>query len=487
MTDRQLTPHQETVFSRLKSFITGNDHQVFLLKGYAGTGKTTLVSFLLKHLDTDAPEVTPVLMASTGRAAKVLNRKTGVEATTVHSHIYEFEGVNDGGAADDEDYSEKTGQLSLTFGVRQPSNDAKNRFLYIIDEASMLSHLESSGDHAARFGSGSMLADFFHFVGKHKVLFIGDPVQLPPPVGKEPFSSALDAPFLRQEYQLAVTEAELRDVIRQQADNPVLALATTLRGFVDRGETTRDWQPVMKNADYGFFTPYTQQLMADRYLAATKTDFASALIITHSNKQTHFLNGIVRAKRYQPDKLHRLQRNELLQVVQNNHLVPLANGDQVLVRDARPLGRSAGFFFLTIKAEDVNTGQVHEVPLLYDFLFDPRANFGAEDFRKLLIDFDRRARRRGLKRKSEGYLDAMREDKFLNALRAKFGYAVTCHKAQGGEWDTVFLNLSQSINVLDPESRYRWLYTAVTRASKTLEPKHIQKSRRGGNKVVHIR
>lgn len=481
MKEIELTPHQQKVFNHLQTFISGNDHQVFLLKGYAGTGKTTLVSFLLKHLTATEPGVTPVLMASTGRAAKVLSRKTGVEATTVHSHIYQFEGVNDGGAAEDQDYNEQTGQLSLTFGLRKLEAEAKDRFLYIIDEASMLSHLESSGDHAARFGSGSMLADFFHFVGQHKVLFIGDPVQLPPPIGKNPFSSALDASFLRQEYQLTVAEAELRDVIRQGKDNPVLALATELRGYVDRGETRRDWQPVMKNPAYGFFAPYTQQLLADRYLAATKNDFSAALIITHSNKQTHYLNGIVRAKRYPPEKLHRLQRNELLQVVQNNHLVPLANGDQVLVRDARPLGKSAGFFFLTIKAEDVNTGQIHEVSLLYDFLLDPRANFDAEDFRKLLIDFDKRARKQGLRRKTEAYLKAMREDKYLNALRAKFGYAVTCHKAQGGEWDTVFLNLSETINMLAPESRYRWLYTAVTRASKTLEPKHI---RNGGGKML---
>jgi predicted AAA+ superfamily ATPase len=487
MKNIRLTPHQQAIFQGLRAFASGSDHQVFLLKGYAGTGKTTLVSFLLEYLKAEEPEVTPVLMASTGRAAKVLSRKTGVAATTVHRHIYQFEGVNDGGAAADEDYSEKSGQLSLTFGLRKYERDATDRFLYIIDEASMLSHLESSGDHAARFGSGSMLADFFHFVGPHKVLFIGDPVQLPPPIGKKPFSSALDAAFLRQNYQLVVAEAELRDVIRQQKDNPVLALATDLRGVVDRGETARDWQEVIKNPTYGFFTPFTQQLLADRYLEATKKNFAAALIITHSNKQTHFLNGIVRAKRYPPEKLHRLQRNELLQVVQNNHLVPLANGDQVLVRDARPLGKSAGFFFLTIKAEDVNTGQIHEVPLLYDFLFDPRANFGAEDFRKLLIDFDRRARGLGLRRKTKAYLDAMREDKYLNALRAKFGYAVTCHKAQGGEWDTVFLNLSETINMLDPESRYRWLYTAVTRASKTLEPKHIWKADKGGKKDVRIR
>ncbi|MBC6995252.1 AAA family ATPase [Neolewinella lacunae] len=486
MSSLQLTPHQQVVFERLQAFISGKEHQVFLLKGYAGTGKTTLVSFLLAHLEASKAGLTPVLMASTGRAAKVLSRKTGVEATTVHGHIYQFEGVNDGGTDEDQDYNEHTGQLSLTFGLRQPDTKTKNRFLYIIDEASMLSHLESSADHAARFGSGSMLADFFHFVGQHQVLFIGDPVQLPPPIGEQPFSSALDAAFLRETYQLKVTEAELRDVIRQEKDNPVLALATELRGYVDRGETRRDWQPVLKNPAYRFFTPFTQEVLAERYLAATQQSFSAALIVTHSNKQTHYLNGIVRARRYPPENLHRLQRNELLQVVQNNHLVPLANGDQVLVRDARPLGKSAGFFFLTIKAEDVNTGDIHEVPLLYDFLFDPRPNFGADDFRKLLTDFDKRARKRGLRRKSEAYLKAMQTDPYLNALRAKFGYAVTCHKAQGGEWDTVFLNLSETINMLDPESRYRWLYTAVTRASKTLEPKHIWQGGKGGKKGVKL-
>ena len=483
-----LTPHQTKVFTALKDFTQQDTNQVFLLKGYAGTGKTTLVSFLLEWLAEEESGITPILMASTGRAAKVLSRKTGVAATTVHSHIYAFEGINDGGAGADDEYDENTKQLTLSFGLRARDEHKKNRFFYIIDEASMLSHLESSGDSAARFGSGSMLADFFHYVGHHKVLFIGDPAQLPPPVGKDPFSSALDALFLRDEYGLKVVEEELREVIRQGAGNPILNLATALRGYVDRGETNRDWRAIMDDNQYGFYTPYTQKLMADRFLAATKQNFATALIITHSNKQTHFLNGIVRAKRFAKNKLHRLQRNELLQVVQNNHLVPLANGDQVLVRNARPLGRSAGFFFLTIDAEDINTGHIHEVPLLYDFLFDPRPSFNGDDFRRLLTDFDRRARKRGLRRKSEGYLEALRTDKYLNALRAKFGYAVTCHKAQGGEWDTVFLNLSHSLDQLEPESRYRWLYTAVTRASGHLELKHLQPGKRGkGKRSVRIR
>jgi ATP-dependent exoDNAse (exonuclease V) alpha subunit len=150
-----LTSHQQSIFDRLKAFVSGEEHQVFLLKGYAGTGKTTLVSFLLSHLETENTSVTPVLLASTGRAAKVLSRKTGVEATTVHRHIYQFEGVNDGGAREDQDYDEQTGQLSLTFSLREPAPaKGDDYYLYIIDEASMLSHLESSGDHAARFGSG---------------------------------------------------------------------------------------------------------------------------------------------------------------------------------------------------------------------------------------------------------------------------------------------------------------------------------------------
>ena len=470
----QLTNHQQQIFTALQRFVDGDHHDTFLLKGYAGTGKTTLVGFLLRWL-AERPEerhVEPVLLSSTGRAAKVLSRKTGAAATTVHSHLYRFEQIDDGGTAGDADYTSDTPQLALQFGLRAPEQTLHPR-LYLIDEASMLSHLESSSDNGARFGSGRMLTDFFHFVGKDKVVFIGDPLQLPPPVGEAPFSSALDADFLREHYTRRVVAAELTEVIRQAADNPVLALATQLREHVRTGCPHGDWQALLRRAGGAFYTPYNQQLLAERYLAATREHYGRAVIITHSNKQTFYLNQTIRGNLFKGQNLHRLKRNELLQVVQNNHLVPLANGDQVLVRRAKALGKSAGFFFLEAEVEDVNNGTLYTVPLLYDFLFDARANLGGDDFRRLLIDFDRRARKRGLRRRSEGYLDALRADPYLNALRAKFGYAVTCHKAQGGEWDTVFLNLSNTIDLLPVESRFRWLYTAVTRAAKTLEIKHI--------------
>ena len=488
MSDLQLTPHQQTSFEQLRRFLTTDDHQVFLLRGYAGTGKTTLVRFLLQFMADSCEHLHPILLASTGRAAKILERRTGQPATTLHSHIYTFKEVDDGNADPTADYNQETQQLSLCFELRAAADpEHRGRAVYFIDEASMLSHVEAHGDTSARFGSGSVLTDFLNFVGRDRIVFIGDPAQLPPPVGKDSFSSALSAEFLREHYGLRVAETELTEVIRQGADVPILQLATRLRREVYAATQRADWQILMRDPVYRFFTPFNQNILADRYLKTTGQDFSKAVIITHSNKQTHYLNNIIRTKRFGAKQTHRLQPDELLQITQNNYLVPLSNGDQVLVRKARPYGRSAGFFFLMLHVEDISTGIIHEVPLLYDFLFETRANLAPEDFRRLLIDFDRRARARGIKRKSEDYRTALSNDPYINALRAKFGYAVTCHKAQGGEWDTVFLNLSQSLDRLEPEARYRWLYTAVTRAEHRLELKHVYQPPKADRQTVRVR
>ncbi|RMG84587.1 MAG: hypothetical protein D6714_07605 [Bacteroidetes bacterium] len=470
-----LTPHQQAAFEKIRQFVQSAHQQIFVLKGYAGTGKTTLIRFLLEWLRETDGRVVPVLLASTGRAAKVLEMATGATAKTVHSHIYSFNVLeSEGEKAGDGWKKETTGQLILNFELKRPP-EAKNRtYLYVVDEASMLSHLKNEQNTLTRFGSGNLMLDLLDFAKGHKILFVGDPVQLPPPVGNNPFSSALSEDFLRKNFRKEVESFELTEIHRQKAGDPILALATRLREVVTTGQDA-DWEAMMNVTGPSVFKMFTQGPMIDRYLDLTKSRWDEALILTHSNKQAFYLNEMIRKKRFSGENPRHLLEGELLMIVQNCQHIPLANGDQVFVRKVRPAGRRSGFFFLEVEVEAVHDGQVYKSLLIHDFLFRPDPNLDPERQRALLIDFDKRARHRGLRRNSDEYRAAMQTDDYLNALRAKFGYAVTCHKAQGGEWPNVFVNLSETLRMLHPEIRFRWLYTAVTRAQKALFIKPVWK------------
>lgn len=463
----QLTTHQSQAFERIKAFVR-NDHQkVYVLKGYAGTGKTTLVKFLLDWMEEHS-EYVPVLLASTGRAAKVLASKAEAEATTVHSHIYSFDVLDEQKPAGLS--AEGTGQLTLNFELK--SGPVHQKTLYVVDEASMLSHLVNDQNTLTKFGSGNLLLDLFQFAGNNKILFVGDPAQLPPVAGDNPFSPALDAAFLERYFKKTSGEVELKEIMRQREGHSILELATQLRNIVlDQSEP--DWESVLSiDAPY-IYHHFTGQRMVDAYLRQVGDQWDQAIILTHSNKQAFFLNDIVRKTIFKGEPPHHLQEGELLMVTQNSYYVPLSNGDQVLVRKIKPAGKRAGFFFLEVVLEAVFNRMTYKTLLIHDFLFKPEANLDPEKQRALLIDFDKRAREQGLSRNSIMYKEAMLTDPYLNALRAKFGYVVTCHKAQGGEWPTVFINLSETISLLDRETRFRWLYTAVTRAQNALNLKPI--------------
>lgn len=466
----QLTPHQQQAFTQIKTFVRNLEAKVFVLKGYAGTGKTTLVKFLLDWLGS-VPDYEPVLLASTGRAAKILQSKAGHDAFTVHSHIYSFSVIEEKSSDNKNAWESKTGQLMLNFELKTPPKKDK-KLLYVVDEASMLSHLEKQGGHIAKFGSGNLLLDLFHFVGKNKLIFVGDPVQLPPPVGKNPFSSALDVQFIQTHFNKKATGFELTEILRQKEGHSILNLASQLRACVVNKQYS-NWEELMNQKGQYIFHPYTQNVMIKRYLETIEKGLDKGIILTHSNKQAYFLNMTMRELLQGSKQLFNLKIGELLLVVQNSYDVPLANGDQVVVRNTRFVEKRAGFTFLEVKVESVHDKKIHNTYLIKEFLFAPEANLDPEKQKRLLIDFDKRARNRGLKRNSEEYKDAMRNDKFLNALRAKFGYAVTCHKSQGGEWPKVFINLSETLNMLDMETKFRWLYTAVTRAQLALDIKPI--------------
>lgn len=452
----QLTAHQGEALEKLQAFARADDGRCFVLRGFAGTGKTTLVGYFVRWLEER--DFHPVLLATTGRAAKVLAEKTDRPAATVHSCIYQFDEL-----AGLESSADRSGQLTLQFGVRdRPFFDRP--VVYIVDEASMIPNTATTGGEVARFGSGHLLVDLLAYTKGARVVFVGDPCQLPP-VSAESFSPALSPRYLRDHYEVAVRYAELSEIVRQQADSEILTLAGRFRGDIVR-ERYQKWPKLLApRQETAHLYPNEAELVKTYLKYLQKRDYQQALMITNANRHCRRLNHRLRLS-LQNDK--NLLEGELLMVVQNSYYVPLSNGDQVVVKKVRPAGRRAGFTFLEVKLENVNTGAICETLLIRELLYNDYAGLQAEESRRLLIDFDRRARNTGLKRKSEAYQSAMRSDPYLNALRAKFGYVITCHKAQGGEWPQLFLNIQKSVFAQKSNALYRWFYTALTRASQHL-------------------
>ena len=465
----ELTSHQQKVFTLLKKFVDSEEEQLFILRGYAGTGKTTLVGFLLEWLKS-SQDIEPVLLASTGRAARILKQKTEYDTTTVHSRIYAFNVIDERKDKNRDAWGNNSGQLVLQFSLRA-SEDSEKKRLFIIDEASMLSYIPSQSESITQFGTGNVLADFIQYAGKNKVIFVGDPAQLPPPVGINPFSAALAPNYLSQSFGKKVGVGSLTEIMRQDEDADILKLATQLRNSFIQKEYGR-WEVTMNQPGKGIFHPFNQKVLFERYLPLLKEDLKKPILITHSNKQAFYLNQNIRTLLGNKNWFH-LNEGALLMVAQNSYDVDLSNGDQVLLDSVKFVEKRAGFTFLEVSLTNIHDNQKHKTYLLKEFLFMPEANLPIHLSKKLLIDFDQRARNRGLKRNSHEYKQMMIKDKFLNALRAKFGYAITCHKSQGGEWPHVFLNLSATLDRLDGETRQRWLYTAVTRAVDKLDIKGV--------------
>jgi ATP-dependent exoDNAse (exonuclease V) alpha subunit len=456
----QLTPHQTEALQKLQAFSTTEGTRCFVLRGYAGTGKTTLVGSYVKWLKENDFEV--VLLATTGRAAKVLANKTGAEAATIHACIYQFDEM--GGLGEEASDSSNTGnQLTLQFGIREQPSFEKS-VVYIVDEASMIANTPSDRGQLATFGSGHLLVDFIEYTRGQRMVFVGDPCQLPP-VSADPFSPALSPRYMRDQYLVNVNYAELSEIIRQDAQSEILNLAGRFRSNIINEQYIK-WPKIAPPRGRSAHLYKNENGLIEEYLKYLKRkNYDEALMITNANRHCRRLNHRLRMTLFN-DK--NVQPGELLMVVQNNHLVPLSNGDQIVLESVKPYDQKAGFSFLKVKVRNLSNNLSYDTLMLRELLYNDYAGLQPEESQRLLIDFDQRARKNGLKRKSKVYQDAMRSDPYLNALRAKFGYVITCHKSQGGEWDHVFLNIQKSLYVQQGNALYRWYYTALTRASKFL-------------------
>jgi exodeoxyribonuclease-5 len=441
---------QNIVLNQLSEFIFDKQpNALYVLKGYAGTGKTTIIGTIVSNLWK--AKKSAVLMAPTGRAAKVISNYSGKEAFTIHKKIYFPK-------------KEKNGGVKF---VLQP-NKHKNT-LFIVDEASMIP--DTPGE-SKLFENGSLLDDLMQFVysgHQCKLLLIGDTAQLPPV--KLDLSPALNEDTLSLNYNKQVTKMELDEVVRQEFDSGILANATVLR-------------EALLNSIYDAFkfdlSPYNdiirltdgQEVMDAINDSYSDLGHEETTIIVRSNKRANLYNQQIRNRILFND--NELSAGDYMMVVKNNYfwVKPtseagfIANGDIIEVLEIFNIIDLYGFRFAEVKVRMVDYPRMRpfETVLLLNTIESESPSLLYEDSNRLyqavMKDFEDETSnyRKFLKVKT---------NKYFNALQVKFSYAITCHKSQGGQWHTVFVEQPYLPNGIDKEY-LRWLYTAVTRAKEKL-------------------
>lgn len=453
-----LTQEQEEVLQKLKDF-TFSDKQVFVLSGAAGTGKTMLIKFFIDYLKEK--KINPMLLASTGRAAKILSEKTGLRtANTVHKEIYKLLLL---------EVEKNTEILTSVYGIKPqlPIPDKYERNLYIVDESSMLSNIFVNTKYQI-FGSGRLLTDFFQHVCKDKIIFVGDKCQLPPINTPSPI--ALYPEQIKKEFKLEADNAELRTIMRFSENSGIFQLTESLRKDIER-----------KNFDYlckwkarrqkNIFILDSPLQMVEKFVEKIKKEgIESSSMLCFTNKLAAELNLYIR-KVYFSKNVDKLVKNELLMVVQNNYLHEVFNGDQIQIISVSPkieTRNTINFRDAEVQLVDEIGGRRIQVKIIENLLYSHLSSPDNDMQYRLFADFMVRKGNKLRKNKKE-YADSIRTDPYLNALKVKYGYAITCHKAQGGEWKHVFVNIEKGLYRPNfDEERYRWMYTAYSRAMENL-------------------
>ena len=481
-----LTQAQEHILKRLKSFITESNDRVFVLKGYAGTGKTTLVRFLIPYLEEK--KIQYQLLATTGRAAKVLSNYTDYEARTIHSMIYDYKALNkDLSEVDDNTKLDNTGQIYIDFEAVQI--ESENRCVYIVDEASMISDEETKNITQAKFGTGKLLTELLEYDKnpQSKYVFIGDPCQLPPITST--ISPALTPDYIRAVFKVGTQDAELTQIMRQSHDNDIITTAALLRNmYVYAPEdkvgygNNRVWGkfPFMGKKNIVLHT--SPQDLVNAYLEKlTRIGNEKAIYISRSNQQCSNISKIVR-QRY--GYRQSVCVGDLLMVIQNQNTTGLMNGDFVEVikvgsKMEKTFDTSNHNYsistsepiitiqFLEVRVRECFSKEEYSTLMITNTLVNGE-NLNSVQQSGLFLDFAIRMNKKGITQKKTPKLfeDGLSKDPFLNALRCSYGYAVTCHKAQGGEWDEVFVDIPRNYTLNPTKSTYQWMYTALTRAKQ---------------------
>lgn len=455
-----LNESQNITLQQINFFLNKPGSGVFILKGYAGTGKTTLLQHLAKKLQVEKLDF--VLLAPTGRAASVLKAKTGLDAETIHSALYQFSDIDgDADPETDNPNDEDFGQMRLLFNLR--AADPSERKIYIVDEASMISDVPGDTSSYAHFGSGHLLSDLLQCVGTNKIIFAGDPSQLPPYACQH--SPALSVDWMQKQGKL-VENTALSEILRHKKDSGILKLATKIRELTNANNYPNYIKMPARNIDSVHINNFN--IIQQEYLKSfDSNDLTKSIAICHSNNMCNQINMILRDKLF-ANARNEVQVGDVLMVTQNNYLVPLTNGDFVKVVDIGSKVNHMGLHFIQITVKADASGIEHQILMNLDCLYSNRANLRNDQQRLLMIDFSKKMRSARIKPKTDQYRNALQKDPYLNSLRANYGYAVTCQKSQGGEWNNVFLFLQKGMYVMDSYTLSRWWYTGVTRAKENL-------------------
>lgn len=478
----QLYPQQQKAIGALEAFLESTD-SVFILKGYAGTGKTTIIRGLCDTLGRHGLE--PMLMAPTGRAAKVLAEKTGQGATTIHKMIYHRAGVKlnahdkDGNPIDERNKeSADIDDIDFYFSIKSLSDKREGKsYVIIVDEASLIGSRPTKQE-MLHFGTDALLPDLLTFsqlsLGT-KIVFVGDPAQLPP-VGDN-CSQALSEDYFKS-LEIGVRSFMLDEVIRQKSNSVILSNAMKVRRMIDA--------PVRNCLTFDLKPSEVEELSAsevvDRFIQENPTPrLGKSVIICFTNAQTLEYNRAIRSHYFVGDAPC---DGDIMQVVHNNMgsstSPELLNGDfirlvdtpgepevhQVPVwvnREGKRERVHIGLRFSDVTFE-TDHGVTGQAKLLSSFLLSGKPSLSHSEAVALYLDFVIRHPR--LKPGTDDFKQALYSDPYYNAINAKYGYAITCHKSQGGEWDTVYVDYSWRTG-LDNDS-LRWNYTATTRASRCL-------------------
>ncbi len=456
----QLNTKQQQVFKQLKNFVKDPVVNTFILNGYAGTGKTFLIQKFAQYLVDKNKNF--VLLATTGRAAAILRGKTKFETSTLHSALFRFTKVD--GDSDDipaDAPIDQYGQMKLIFA---PATNLKNECIYIIDEASMLASEAKCDSSFAIFGSGELLQDFFEAVGSNKIIFVGDTGQLPPI--NQPFSPALDTNWLHNHGRIAV-KATLDKVMRTDADNDILAIASDVR-LTPEDLPVHQFKIPALNRKNCTIVNHPNTLFSHYLNAYQESGPLKNIAIAASNKECARLNQYFRKKLF-PNSTQEIEINETLMVTQNNQMVDLLNGDFVQVIGLGEKSSHLNLKFQNARVKHLITEKEYNVLISLDAIFNHPPNLTQNQQRLLMIDFSNRMKKKGIKANSEDYHKNMMGDVYLNSLKASYGYIVTCHKSQGGEWDQVFVFMNQIMfKYMSTNAMRKWVYTAITRAKKQL-------------------
>lgn len=439
------TDDQRDVVSLLESFLFSNHNRLFVLKGYAGTGKTTMMSALIKTLPTF--HLYSVLLAPTGRAAKVLSMYSNKKAFTIHKRIY---------FSHHEDSS---------FSFRLKENRSKDT-IFIIDESSMI------GTDNTMF-QRNLLDDLMQYIFSGdgcKAIFIGDTAQLPP-VGQE-LSNALDTEYLNSHFNVSTLSFQLTQVVRQALESGILKNASNLRYRLFKENFSL---PILKTSELKDVVSISSTDF-EEYLRAAYKEYGEdeVIVIAKSNYQANSLNNLIRYRLLERETL--LEAGDRLMVVKNNYfwleddsaMGFIANGDIFRINRVISFEDRFGFNFanVAISFDDYENAVELEVKILLNTLNIEKASLDKEKELELYENvfqyyYKQEHNKVNAKRKTLN-------DEYFNALQVKFASCLTCHKSQGGGWDAVFVFQSYLQEDSLNKEYFRWLYTAITRAKKQL-------------------